>query len=47
MTALARRTQLQADPGWQAYVQKMRPMLVAQTSRILNPAPFMTTQEGG
>lgn len=44
---LERRTQLQADPGWQAYVQKMRPMLVAQTSRILNPAPFMNTQEEG
>ncbi|HEX3830646.1 MAG TPA: NIPSNAP family protein [Solirubrobacteraceae bacterium] len=43
---LARRKQLQADPGWQAYVQKMRPMLVAQTSRILNPAPFMNTQDG-
>jgi hypothetical protein len=42
---VARRKQLQAHPGWQAYVQKMRPMLVAQTSRILTPAPFMTTDE--
>jgi hypothetical protein len=40
---LARRKRLQAHPGWQAYVQKMRPMLVAQTGRILNPAPFMDT----
>jgi NIPSNAP len=39
----ARRRQLQADSGWQAYVQKIRPMLLAQTSRILNPAPFMET----
>jgi hypothetical protein len=38
---VARRKRLQADPGWQAYVQKIRPMLLAQTSRILNPAPFM------
>lgn len=38
---VARRKQLQADPDWQAYVQKIRPMIVAQTSRILNPAPFM------
>jgi hypothetical protein len=35
-----RRRRLQADPGWQAYVQKMRPMLAHQTNRILNPAPF-------
>lgn len=35
-----RRRRLQADPGWQAYVQKMRPMLAQQTNRILNPAPF-------
>lgn len=42
----ARRKQLQAHSGWQAYVQKMRPLLLAQTSRILNPAPFMETQEG-
>jgi NIPSNAP len=38
---IARRRQLQADPGWQAYVQRIRPMIVAQTNRILNPAPFM------
>jgi len=37
---VARRRRLQSDPGWQAYVQKMRPMLAAQTNRILNPAPF-------
>jgi NIPSNAP len=35
-----RRAQLVADPGWQSYVQKMRPMLIAQTNRILRPAPF-------
>jgi hypothetical protein len=36
-----RRRQLQAHAGWQAYVQKIRPMIIAQTSRILTPAPFM------
>jgi NIPSNAP len=40
----ARRRQLQADPGWQAYVAKMRPMLAAQTNRILNPAPFFDVE---
>jgi NIPSNAP len=39
-----RRTQLQADAGWQAYVQKARPMILAQTNRILNPAPFFTPE---
>jgi NIPSNAP len=42
---VARRRRLQADPGWQAYVQKMRPMLAAQTNRILNPAPFFDLEE--
>jgi hypothetical protein len=40
---VARRKKLGADPGWQAYVQKIRPMILAQTNRILTPAPFMTT----
>jgi hypothetical protein len=35
-----RRARLAADPGWQAYLQKMRPMLVAQRNRLLTPAPF-------
>ncbi len=38
---LTRRRQLGAHPDWQAYVQKIRPMLLAQSNRILNPAPFM------
>ncbi len=38
---VARRKRLQSDSDWRAYVQKIRPMLLAQTSRILNPAPFM------
>jgi hypothetical protein len=39
----ARRKQLQADPGWQAYVKQIRPLIVAQSNRILTPAPFMET----
>jgi hypothetical protein len=38
---VTRRTQLAAHPGWRAYVQKIRPMIIAQTNRILTPAPFM------
>jgi NIPSNAP len=39
-----RRARLAADPGWQSYVQKLRPMLVSQTNRILKPAPFFTPE---
>jgi hypothetical protein len=39
-----RRARLAADPGWQSYLQKMRPMLVAQTNRLLKPAPFFTPE---
>lgn len=35
-----RRRELAADLGWRSYVQKIRPMLAAQTNRILTPAPF-------
>ena len=38
---VARRRQLGAHPGWQSYVQKIRPMILAQANRILTPAPFM------
>jgi hypothetical protein len=36
----ARRQRLAADPGWQSYLHKMRPMLVAQRNRLMRPAPF-------
>jgi NIPSNAP len=36
----ARRRRLAADPGWQSYVHKIRPMLVAQCNRLMKPAPF-------
>ena len=35
-----RRAKLAEHPGWQAYVQKMRPMLAAQSNRLMRPAPF-------
>jgi hypothetical protein len=35
-----RRARLAADPGWQSYLQKMRPMLVEQRNRLMKPAPF-------
>lgn len=41
---VARRRELAADPGWRAYVTKMRPMLAAQTNRILTPAPFFAPE---
>lgn len=38
----ARRAQLQIDPEFRAYVDKMLPLLVSQTSQVLSPAPFFT-----
>ena len=35
-----RRRRLADDPGWKAYLKKVRPMLREQTNRIMNPAPF-------
>lgn len=35
-----RRARLAAHPGWQSYLEKMRPMLVEQRNRILRPASF-------
>jgi hypothetical protein len=37
---IERRRRLAADPSWQSYVKKIRPMLVEQRNRIMNPAPF-------
>lgn len=39
-----RRTRLLADPGFKAYVARMLPLLQAQHSRILRPAPFFQPQ---
>lgn len=37
-----RRAALLADPQFKAYVKKMLPLLVSQSSRILIPAPFFS-----
>ncbi|MGB0091357.1 MAG: NIPSNAP family protein [Solirubrobacteraceae bacterium] len=39
-----RRARLAANPSWQAYVQKIRPMLVEQRNRVLRPAPFFESE---
>jgi len=39
-----RRRRLAQHPGWQSYLQKMRPMLVAQCNRLMRPAPFFEAE---
>ncbi len=36
-----RRAALFADPGWLAYLPKVRPYLLKQESKLLVPAPFL------
>jgi hypothetical protein len=35
-----KRAELGADPGWQAYVAKIRPLIIRQESQILVPTSF-------
>jgi NIPSNAP len=35
-----RRGVLATDPHWQAYLPKIRPLMLVQETRILKPAPF-------
>jgi hypothetical protein len=35
-----RRRNLSADPVWQAFLDKCRPLMTTQETRILMPAPF-------
>jgi hypothetical protein len=35
-----RRARLGADPGWQAYLKKIRPLIVGQENKLLVPAAF-------
>jgi len=35
-----RRRALSEDPAWQVYLEKVRPMMLAQESQILAPATF-------
>ena len=36
-----RRARLMADPAWQAYVGKVRGMIITQENKLLIPAPFL------
>jgi hypothetical protein len=35
-----RRAKLAEHPGWQAYVKKIRPLMVSQCNRLMRPAAF-------
>jgi len=34
------RAAMQADPEWQAYLPKIRPLMISQETRIMKCAPF-------
>jgi len=34
------RAAMKADPDWQAYVRKVRPLFVSQENRIMRPMPW-------
>jgi hypothetical protein len=34
------RTAMRADPAWQAYVKKVRPLFASQETRIMRPMPW-------
>ncbi len=36
-----KRARLQADARWQAYVAKVRPLILKQENKLLLPAPFL------
>jgi hypothetical protein len=40
----AKRARLGADPAWQAYIAKVRPLIIRQENKLLLPAPFMTVK---
>jgi hypothetical protein len=37
---MKRRAALAADPAWQAYLARVRPMIESMSNRLLVPAPF-------
>jgi hypothetical protein len=41
---LERRARLMADPGWQAFLPKIQPLIHTQQNRILLPTPFSPLQ---
>jgi len=40
------RASMQADPAWQAYLPKIRPLIVSQDTRIHKCAPFFVERLG-
>jgi hypothetical protein len=42
-----RRAELAAHPQWPAYIEKIRPFLISQESKLLVPAPFFTPVSNG
>ncbi|NDG47934.1 MAG: NIPSNAP family protein [Rhodospirillales bacterium] len=40
----AKRARLGADPAWQAYIGKTRPLIITQENKLLIPAPFLTVK---
>lgn len=36
----AKRAAMLADPAWQAYVKKVRPLIITQETKLIVPAPF-------
>jgi hypothetical protein len=39
-----RRAELGGHPGWKAYLAKIRPLIVSQENKLLQPAPFAAIQ---
>jgi hypothetical protein len=39
-----RRVQMQADPGWKAYIAKVQPLIQTQETKILVPTSFSPIQ---
>jgi hypothetical protein len=40
----AKRAKLGADPAWQAYIAKTRPLTLSQENKLLIPANFLTVK---
>jgi hypothetical protein len=40
----AKRARLGADPAWQAYIGKTRPLIITQENKLLIPASFLTVK---
>ena len=37
---MSRRAAMLADPGWQSFFEKIKPLIVTQENTLLTPAPF-------